>query len=276
VAKNYPPEPPYRWRPLGTDNERRPEAGRIVAWRHMAWRVVECAPVPEADWSQKDRETVATYKPGWRAEYAPWTVVIRPAAITGDDPRGRDSDVHLRVPAGWHYGFDTYPDEHYPVCAQCGEPVPCRETKARELTEAASRKADRYSLPGVCPACQEMITARQKVLTFGENLYVPFGPEVTFHVGRRDCCHSAAEYEKKWAEMAPGRITTLSCPGHVWMHADGAECSEGDDCRGLKTEHAHRQSCDHRCLRCRDARVAPEDEIAARNARGDWTVWRAS
>ena len=36
-----PPEPPYRWRLLGTKDEKRPEPGRVIAWRHAAWRVIE-------------------------------------------------------------------------------------------------------------------------------------------------------------------------------------------------------------------------------------------
>lgn len=273
MARHVPPEPPYRWWPLGTKGERKPAVGRIVAWRHMAWRVVESGPVPEVDWTQEDRDRLTGYKPAYRAKYEPWRIVMRPVTVTGDDPRDRDYDVHLRLGASYYAGFDTYPDEHYPVCAACGEPVPCREAKASEITEAASKKADRYSIPGVCPNCQEMITARQKAVTFDENLHVPFGPPVTFHAGRRECRYYAADYEEKWAQQAPGRVTTLSCPGDIWRHVDGPECTEGDDCRGLAARHRHRQSCDHRCLRCKDARAAGQDEVAARNARGDWTVW---
>lgn len=273
MSKNVPPEPPYRWRPLGTTTERQPPAGRIVAWRHAAWRVIESTPVPEVDWTQEDRDRLSRYKPEFRSASQPWMIVVRPVLVTGDDPRDRDDDVHLRQPASYSDGMEVYPDEHYPVCARCGEPVPCRESKARELTDLAAKKADRYSIPGVCPHCEEMITARQKTVTFGENLYVPFGPPVTFHAGRRECLYYAADYEQKWAGLVPGRVTTLSCPGDVWEHADGEECTEGDDCRGLTVRHRHRQSCDHRCLRCKDARAAIEDGIAARNAAGDWTVW---
>lgn len=272
MAKNHPPEPPYRWRPLGTKDIRQPAVGQVIAWRHMAWRVIESAMVPEIDWRSEDRETLEYYNLTARRKAVPWRIIVRPATITGDDPRDRDHDVHLSVRAGFG-GFDAYPGTHYPICAQCHEPVPCREEMARKIGEKAEQDAARYEIPGVCPACSEPVTSRHKVMTFEDNLRVPFGPPVTFHVGRRECRHYAAKYEREMAEANPGHWLVLSCPGHVWRHADGPECSEGDDCRGLKVEHPHVNYCDSRCSRCRDFRESAEDRVKARNAAGDWTVW---
>lgn len=240
---------------------------------HRAWRVVASNPVPEVDWSEEDREALEIYRPETRADHAPWVTVLRPVEITADDPRSRDHDQHMSWPVRSYGGFDVYENDHYPVCAQCGEPAPCREEMARTIGEAAEKDAARYEIGGVCPACQEIPTARHKVLTFEENLRVPFGPPVTFHVGRRQCRYLAAKYEREWADGAPGRRTELTCPGDAWRHVDGFDCSEGDDCRGIKTEHRHVQHCDSRCSRCRDAREAAQDAITRRNAAGDWTTW---
>ena len=273
MAKNIPPEPPYRWQPLGTQGRSRPPVGTFLAWRHAAWRVVEVKPVPEIEWNDEERGYLGRLKPQFAATRIPLMVVIRPARITADDPRSRDYDVHLRVAPQSFRAFDIYASDHYPVCSECGDPVPCREEMARTIGEKAEKDAARFEIGGVCPACQEIPTARHKVMTFEENLRVPFGPPVTFHVGRRACRWQAAEYEQRIAEMTPRYRTVLSCPGDVWKHVDGAECSEGDDCRGLKVQHGHVSGCDSRCLRCKDARAAQRDEITARNAAGDWTSW---
>ena len=142
--------------------------------------------MPEIDWHEGDRERLALYREEVRPQHVPWRIVIRPVSVTADDPRSRDYDITLEMRPGRYKGFDVYPDGHYPACAQCREPVPCRDEMTRKLTEAAEKDAARYDIPGLCPACSEPVTSRHKVMTFEENLRVPLGPPVTFHVGRRD------------------------------------------------------------------------------------------
>lgn len=271
-----PPALPYRWHPLGTRTERRPAVGALVAWRHRVWRVVGSEPRPEVDWSAEDREFLGTTDLGGltaygREKHRPWMTVLRPVAVTGDDPRARDYDVHLSVPARNFGGFDVYPDEHYPVCAQCAEPLPCREVMARDNAEAAAKKTARYEMAGVCPACNEPVTTRHKAITFDENLEIPGGAPVTYHL-RRDCRGGAIGYEQRWAAADPDhRATRLSCSGRLQRHLDGTECSEGPLCPSPDVPHPAMIRCwsGSMCTRCADA-------IARRNAAGDWTVWSSS
>lgn len=248
-----------------------PRVGDLLAWRHEVWRVREITLVPEVDWSERDRTYMDRIKPEVRDQYAPKHVVIRPVRIGGSDVRDRDHDVHLRAQVGTFRAWDVYPNEHYPVCVACHEPMPCREEMARREGESAMRKMNRYTTPGVCPACNEPITSRQRsLITFDENVKVPGGPPVTFHL-RGGCRGGAIDYEKKWVAADPeNRRTTLSCPGHVQRHTDGIECSEGPLCPGEKLPHRSVGVCDiaygGRCQRCTDG-------IKARNAAGDWTIW---
>lgn len=231
---------PYRWHPLGTVHRHHepPEVGSVLALAHAAWRVIEITHIPTEEWSDKERQKVEHFGPAAR----PYRVVIRPAAVTLDDPRSKDHDVHLRAcGASW----DVYPDEHYPVCASCSEPMPCREQMAARVAEASAKQMGRYETQGVCPECLEPITSRQKVITFTENLEIPGGPPVTYHAGRHLCRHSAAVYEKRWVAADPGlRKLSLSCPGHMTNHNDGTyECTQLNDCPGPQAFHPSYARC---------------------------------
>lgn len=223
---------PYTWYPLGTSTEYAGDLtpGQLVAHEHAVWRVVDVNPVPEHDWSDREREAVEKIS----RMYAPHHVVLRPASITSDDPRSRDCDRSYRSRgANWH----VYRDEHYPICGTCHEPLPCREKKTKQVAAAASRDLNRYVMPGVCPACEEPITSRQKTLTFEMNVKMPGGPPVTFHA-RGQCRRWAIDYEEDLAKQDPTYRTTLSCRGSVTNHLDGTyECTEGPDCRGPAVPH---------------------------------------
>lgn len=271
MSKKTPPEPPYDWRPLGTKDAQLPRVGDLIAWRHEVWRVLEITLAAEVDWSDDERMFMSRITPEVRDQYAPKHVIVRPARITGTDVRDRDWDVSLRARPGTFRAWRVYPDEHYPVCAQCHEPMPCREEMGRREGEKAMRQVNRYSTPGVCPACNEPITSRQRLLmSFEDNIEVPGGAPVTFHL-RAECRGGAIRYEQRWAAADPGnRHTTLSCPGHLQRHSYGTECSEGPYCPGEKVGHRQVSSCDPayggRCERC-------ADDIKARTAAGDWTIW---
>lgn len=256
---------PYRWRPLGTQPQWDvPEPGRVVAIDHAAWRIIEVRPVPVTELDDDERAISATHRPSY--------VIVRPARITGTDPRDRDKDRHLKAPVSCQW--DVYPDDHYPVCVRCGQPVPCREIMAVRETATAAKAADSFSLPGVCPACCEPPTVRQKAVTFEVNLRVPLGPPVTFHSGRRECRYEASKYEKELAAADPAYVRILTCPGTAIRHYEEVECTEGPLCLGLKTEHDKVLTCDpDKCTRCRDWLAARDDRIRERNAAGDWTVW---
>jgi hypothetical protein len=224
---------PYKWYPQGTSTEYAPylTPGLLVAHEHAIWRIVEVRRLPDNEWTEQEREAVENISD----VFTPHTVVLRPASITLDDPRSRDLDKHYRSRgAMWH----VYRDEHYPICGTCHEPLPCREKKAAQIAAAAGRELERYTTPGVCPACQEPITARQKTLTFETNVKIPGGPPVVFHARGGECRRWAIGYEDDLLRHDPTYRTTLSCPGSITNHLDGTyECTEGPACRGPQVPH---------------------------------------
>lgn len=233
---------PYRWRPLGTTTELRLEPGALVAWEHQVYRVASFTPRPPELWSDEARRRAAMMG----KSFEPHAVVLRPVDAS-DDPKDRGRDVHLE--SRGHY-WDVYADEHYPVCASCSEPLPCRERMAERVSQAAAERMARYEIAGVCPSCGEPVTSRQRSSTFPENLEVLGGPPVTFHVGREGCRHEAALYEERWVEADPKRRkAALTCPGHVTNHNDGTyECTQFGECPGPEAGHRAYTRC--RCPDC--------------------------
>lgn len=190
---------------------RPPESGALVAFEHAVWRVVEVRPVPEDMWTDHDRTMLRNLRPAHWATAESAVVVLRPVSnISG--ATACEEDRHLRH--RWGRSWYVYPDEHFPLCSQCGEPTPCREVLAERATERLVERElarmARFENPGVCPACGEPVTGRQKSLTFAENVEIPGGPPVTFHVGRSACFNWAAGYEVCWAAADPSRRTTLT------------------------------------------------------------------
>ena len=255
---------PGRWCPSGVRPEPRvPEPGELLAYQHAVWRVIEVNPIPEDLWSEQDHTNVRNAH-RYPERAVPRVVVVRPVHITTNDVRARDHDRHLKHQKGtWWF---IYPNEHYPVCATCGEPLPCRELAGMQAGQAAVERMTRYENPGVCPACQKIITRRQQSITFDENLELPGGPPVTFHT-RAACFGSAMRYEQRWARAAPGRRTRLSCPGHMVTHNDGTyECSSGDACSGPDVEHQAYRTCSCPDCHARGAFTCRPSSSAARRA----------
>ncbi|MBP2341052.1 hypothetical protein JOF41_007306 [Saccharothrix coeruleofusca] len=252
-----------RWYPDGTRSSYSPpEVGDLVAWNHAAWRVVEVNPVPEDMWTDEEHRNVRLYKPTAGTRVLPVRVVLRPAHL-GDDVRTRHRDKHIRHRHGMEWF--VFPTEHYPICARCHEPLPCREQLAAREAEAVIKRMNRYTMPGVCPSCEQPVTIRTKVRTFDENLEMPGGPPVTFHVGRSNCRWDAAAYEKRWVAQDPtNRRTELSCPGTVTRHNDRSyECTEGRGCRGPVAFHRAYQSCGDKscCQGVFDCHPWPDDAL---------------
>jgi hypothetical protein len=236
---------PYRWIPLGAVF-RDPFIGDLLPMSHQVWRVVEIAPIPEVDWTPEDYRR--HHHPAGASDRAlPRYVVLRPADL-GDDRR-RDRHFKLGGDAS-SYRWRVYPDEHYPVCASCTEPLPCREQMAERTAAIAVDRMSRYETAGVCPACGEVVTSRQRQHTWPDNIEVLGGPPVTFH-DRRECHDGAVAYKKRWCAADPERRrTTLSCTGAVTTHGDGTyECTQLDACPGPGAAHPSYAVCD--CPDCR-------------------------
>lgn len=192
------------WWPDHTVRRRTPPAvGELMPWQHAVWRVVDVRRVPEDQWTDEQRRYFE------RRGAAPVMVVVRPVAITSDDPTARAHDLHLSTRHSWPEWW-VYRDEHYPMCGTCGEPTPCRESLGMRIAEQAMAQLARFEQPGVCPNCAEPITARQKSWTCPDNLEIPGGPPVTWHVGRGRCRWAAAEYEKRWVALDPRRTPLLT------------------------------------------------------------------
>lgn len=235
---------PYRWHPSGTHMVSQPEPGMFLPYEHAVYRIIDVNPVPETEWSDVDRQRV-----GWRAQNTPRMVVVRPVGVTSTDVRARDHDMHFRMGGEQVATLNLYTDEHYPVCAECAEPLPCRDQMAERVSQAAAQRMGKYELAGVCPACGEVVTGRQQSQTWPDNAEIPQGPPITFHL-RRKCAWAARQYEKRWAALDPARRrTVLSCKGHVINHNDGTyQCSELTECPGPRARHPSYTVC--RCPDC--------------------------
>jgi hypothetical protein len=242
------------WHPLGSHSLYDvPTVGAIVAWRHAVWRVVEVRELPEDLWIEEDRTSVKKFRVEFQAKYRRRSLLLRPV---GNSDIKIQASQDVSVPIGGRMAYAAaltsfvfvYPDGHYPVCATCGEPVPCREKQVAHEEERLAKDAARYEMPGVCPDCSEPVTQRQKSITFEDNIEVPLGPPVTFHL-RGQCWDGAMRYEQRWAALDPSRRTTLSCPGIVTAHNDGTyECTEPLRCPGPTAYHRGYQTCrDEEC-----------------------------
>lgn len=251
-----------RWAPHGTTTEWGcPDVGAVVALDHEVWRVVEVRPLPPESWRDEDR---------WAGPGKQQVVRLRPVRLAShpDPVKAASEDVHygsLHVKP-WR----VFPDpEHYPLCHCCGTPSPCRIEVGREVAEQAVQLMGRYEMPGVCPACEQPVTQRQKAIMFADNLKVPGGPAVTFHL-RANCRYAAMKYEQAWAKQDPTRRCHLSCDGHLTNHNDGTyDCTALNDCPGPTAHHQSYSVC-----RCPDCHAKPwtygggcrPDPKATRNA----------
>jgi hypothetical protein len=224
-----------RWEPADARPQwTTPEPGALVGWDHAVWRVMRVRAMPEEKWREEYREYVLRFGDS----YAPVIVVLRPAQHDSPDPvAARRHDQHVSGVPGkttWH----VYRSEHYPVCVRCQEPLPCRELYAEAVARHEVAELSRYELGGVCPACGEVVSARQKSLTFPNNVMIPGGPPLTYHTRSR--CHwQAMRYEDRWVAADPERRrSSLSCPGLYTQHGDNTyDCSEFGECRGPQADH---------------------------------------
>lgn len=198
------------------------------------------------------------YRPWFVAEITPrgdstWAVVLR-------DPKRRDTrdgEQHALFSCLRHGRIYVLP-ERYALCSCCGDLMPCRQAVADEAFAAITRRTERFATPGVCPACEEVVSSRQEAFVTDTNLYVPLGPPVTFHL-RRKCRRMAIDYDKAVAR-SEGREPRLSCAGCVTRHlARPDECSNAT-CPGAHVEH---RSADatcriaHPCPACRPPETTP-------------------
>lgn len=174
---------------LGTHLEGNPQLGTLFAHQHRVWRVVQVRAVPEVDWTDEQRRHAAAFAHPQAAVPGPVDIVAQPVQQDEEADEWR-----FRYLSSQHGTLAAFDDEHYPVCATCGEPMPCRDTLAARAARHALEVMERYTDPARCPRCGEVFGPRQHTRTFDTNLYLPGGPPVTFHTGRRECLYSASSY----------------------------------------------------------------------------------
>lgn len=246
-----------RWNPAFTAYEARPEPGRLVARAHAVWRVTAVTDLPlnDADrqvWLDHRMPDPAT----WRAR--PYRVDVE--WVGGKEPSwfaagNKNLTGRKDVRAGEYVTWHTYAGERWPQCSCCGEPMPCRaELEDRQVAASLTKIARMEAVPpGACWACGEVVTTRQKTVTYpGDNVDLPGGPQPRFHL-RASCVHSAHDYEERWLAVDPRReriLTYPQCGGTLIVHGDGSsECVAAPhplgadqplhpDCRGHDT-HDH-------------------------------------
>jgi hypothetical protein len=276
-----------RWLPLGTVGRNRPAAGQLLAHKHTVWRVIR---VEDIELTDKDRDTWINFGAPDLTTWGgrPYRITVHWAGgVKPDWAEREDGDFtslregHLDVPAGSYKMWNVYPGGRWPQCSCCSEPMPCRaELEDREVTRSLDRVAELEAIPpGACWACQEPITTRQKTVTYpGENLDLPGGQQPHFHA-RKECAHSARDYEERWLAVDPRReriLTWPQCGGTLIVHADGSsECVVGrdvlgqqhepqPDCRGhLTHDHGHQRSCggcDRGCVGGHGIRLSPRPD----------------
>lgn len=220
------------------------QPGMLLAVPFTPVRVVEVKPLPEDRWTDEERARLSRVTDEqWRAKRAPHALTVR----AGDAPwptinTHRSDDRHLKTRGD--VTVTVLPDR-YPVCSCCGQLVPCQTAWAEQQATEASARADRYTTPGMCPACQEFISARQHHVVFPHNLHSPIGPPVAFHTRRR-CRPSAIRYEDQYILTHPDWTRRWpTCPGTTVAHADGTyHCTAGHNtCPGPHARHATQTTC---------------------------------
>lgn len=203
-----------------------------VTWRSDQGRRTFARDLAEGDVIAVDYAPMR-HKP-WRIERVTQredrtALIVRPLGAEFDFAQHNES-VSIRSTA-----FVDVLSEHYMVCAKCGQLPPCAEVWNEHVANQVTERAARYETAGVCPACEEPVTNRQRMIRVEENIVVPLGPPVTFHA-RRKCEHAAVEYDKRVAK-ATGRAPDLSCSSMQIRHADGLRECDNADCPGQHVYH---------------------------------------
>ena len=146
--------------------------GDLVAWDYKPWMFVDLRVADDG------RQVIQLMRNGKR----------RHVGIRGE---------RVRIPK-----IDN--PEHYPVCS-CGDLMPCRDSDLKDTIEREMRTLDRYTTPGVCLSCGEVITTRQKSMSW-PNVMIPGTPDVQFHL-RWSCRFEAQRYDKRCTEAGhPSRF----------------------------------------------------------------------
>lgn len=222
------------WSPLCSDwTTGWPTPGDLIALEHAVWHVDRVTPIELSDadrdvWLRAGMPDPKTWKQRPYRVYVTHLGGARPKDCPPGEPVGA-CDITVR--AGQFMRWHIYHNGRWPQCSCCGEPMPCRAELEDAAVEAAAKRLGKLEKrkPGCCWACEEPITKRQQSVVYqGENLDLPTGPAVMFHLCR-SCFSSAKSYEERWLNVDPRReriLTYPKCGGKLIVHGDGStECS---------------------------------------------------
>lgn len=245
------------WRPTGARNtnyDRRPKVGSLIPQAHAVWRVVA---VEAVELNDDDRDH-------WESAGSPsletWTqrpYQVRVEHVGGVAPKRitKSGTYVLVVRSGQIKFWPSYPNNRWPQCSCCGEPMPCTAELTDRVVDASMAKVAKMQsrMPGTCWGCGDPITNRQQALRYvGDNVDLPGGLQAVFHL-KKSCHGYAVSYEERWlaADHSRKRILTYpKCSGGLFSHADGThECwGEGRDpeCIGGEShDHSYSAGCAH-------------------------------
>lgn len=177
----------------------------------------------------------------WRVHDVRYRGDGRTSVIVRPDGPEFDFAQH-NVPLGFQaHAFVYVLPEHYAVCVRCGQVPPCAEVWTERVSQAHVKHQERFELEGVCPACREPVTDRQRSHRFELNVHVPLGPPVTFHM-RKKCWPSAVAYDRTVAKSL-GRDPLLSCDGLLVRHLDHTTECTNITCPGADKAHGNAARC---------------------------------
>jgi len=175
------------WRPLGVSRRysSRPSVGDVVAIDHRAWEVTH---VIDAIPTAEEEARLNAYRAEYREKHLPYKVSLKRLHGPRHENENSRAEVGYRVPVGAFGAFPQYKDGRVPLCSCHGHPWPCLEAEQQRYAEAELAKAEKALrvLPGCCPACGEVVTHRQKSITFGgPNVSNPLAEGPTYHLRRK-------------------------------------------------------------------------------------------
>lgn len=214
-----------------------PQVGWLVGFEHAVWRVLELLKhvdgQPFPDWYMGMLREFVSLGPPLLARMRR----VGPGVPDVVDPAALDTDRWVGCVVG-RTEWWVFRDEHFPLCARCGEPPPCREEWSTRVAGRAIAALKPFELAGVCPSCKQPVSSRQESITYDDNVVLLGGPPVTFHL-RRGCAGAAVLFDERWVAADPAhRVSRVVCPGAVTNHGDGTyDCSAGVECRGPTMRH---------------------------------------
>lgn len=190
------------WAPTGVRRlSTRPAVGDVVAFAMAAWEVVW---VRDDDPTPEQLAVLDRFPEAARSRYAPYSMTLRRLHGPKHDSENSRQEIGFglnREPGRSAYGLRVYHHGRVPLCSCCGHPWPCSVSIDDERAALAAEQLDRRlerSLPGVCYACGEPITARMQSQRVGvQHAEIPGYPAPVFHAGRWRCRAAMERYRAK-------------------------------------------------------------------------------